>query len=440
MVPKAQICFSVVTLLVGLVGALQSPVLAGAGDSTPSPTAAVVESAPAAAGAEEASVSAAPGADAPDLRPINFPYNMARARMGSKIRVFGTEPTPIYAIDLTGEKIDQNTSEHALISDDMTVGYPLKEKAISLVFELPYSCSIHSFNFFNFGGAGQATIYGSTRAPNRQGQGDWKQLAESISFDAEGVYGIHFDPTPMRYFKVEFSRTRDGRVGAFGLFGDLYPGRIDQVTTFRAPMDEVPLHRIINNNLASVYNGATVAYISSGRQFKNDRPTDARLKIDDNVETYYDFSPDDPMPTSVIDLGDVRPLKRVSWLYQSVSGRFDLYIFHQLPEEFTVEGERTAPNPSISGLRSEFFERYPAFHSIHTSQTQAGRLAHNFQDIRARYVLIRFVPDQAVAMLAPVSTLRINSFHVFGNFDPLAEAPPKVLVPENFPKVPVVSP
>jgi hypothetical protein len=440
MVPKAQICFSVVILLVGLVGALQSPVLAGAGDSAPSPTAAVVESAPAPSGALEASVSAAPRADAPDLSPIHFPYNMARARMGSKIRVFGTEPTPIYAIDVTGEKIDQNTSEHALISDDMTVGYPLKAEAISLVFELPYSCSIHTFNFFNFGGAGQATIYGSTRAPNRQGQGDWKPLAESIAFDADGVYSMRFDPTPMRYFKAEFSRTRDGRVGGFGLFGDLYPGRIDQVTTFRAPLDEVPLHRIINNNLASVYNGATVVYISSGRQFKNHQPIEARLKIDDNVETYYEFSPEDRTPTGVIDLGDVRPLKRVSWLYQSVPGRFDFYIFNQMPDEFMVEGERTAPNPLISGLRSEFFERHPAFHSIHTSQTQAGRLAHNFKDIRARYVVIRFVPDEDVAMLAPVSTLRLNSFHVFGNLDPLAEPPPNVVVPENFPKVPVVSP
>jgi hypothetical protein len=123
-----------------------------------------------------------------------------------------------------------------------------------------------------------------------------------------------------------------------------------------------------------------------------------------------------------------------------VPGRFDFYIFNQMPDEFMVEGERTAPNPSISGLRSEFFERYPAFHSIHTSQTQAGRLAHNFKDIRARYVVIRFVPDEDVAMLAPVSTLRLNSFHVFGNLDPLAEPPPNVVVPENFPKVPVVSP
>jgi hypothetical protein len=50
------------------------------------------------------------------------------------------------------------------------------------------------------------------------------------------------------------------------------------------------------------------------------------------------------------------------------------------------------------------------------------------------------VPDEDVAMLAPVSTLRLNSFHVFGNLDPLAEPPPNVVVPENFPEVPVVSP
>jgi hypothetical protein len=426
MVHRAQrFRFSVVILLVGGVGALQSPALARAEDRTPSPTA---------PGAE------AGQPDARELRPINFPYNMARARMGSKIRVFGTEPTPIYAIDLTGEKIDENTSEHALISDDMTVGYPLKAEAISLVFELPYSCSINTFNFFNFGGAGQATIYGSTRAPNRQGAGDWQRLAEPIPFQADGVHGIRFEATPMRYFKAEFTRARDGRVGGFGLFGDLYPGRIDQVTTFRAPVDEVPLHRIINNNLASVYNGANVVYVSSGRQFENRQPTEARLKIDDNAETYYDFSPEDRMPTGVIDLGDVRPLKRVSWLFQSVPGRFDFYISHQLPDEFIVEGERTSADPLITGVRPEFFERNPAFHTIYTSQTQGGRLAHNFKDIRARYVVIRFVPDEAVAMLAPVSTLKLNSFHVFGNFDPLAEPPPDVVVPENFPDVQVVSP
>jgi hypothetical protein len=133
-------------------------------------------------------------------------------------------------------------------------------------------------------------------------------------------------------------------------------------------------------------------------------------------------------------------LKRVSWLFQSVPGRFDFYISHQLPDEFIVEGERTSADPLITGVRPEFFERNPAFHTIYTSQTQGGRLAHNFKDIRARYVVIRFVPDEAVAMLAPVSTLKLNSFHVFGNFDPLAEPPPDVVVPENFPDVQVVSP
>lgn len=387
------------------------------------------------------SSSVADAAALEDLSPINFPYNMARARMGSKIRVFGTEPTPIYTIDLTGEKIDINTSEHALLSDDMTVGYPLKEENIALVFELPYACGISNFNFFNFEGAGKATIYGSKSKPKSDGSGDWQPLADPINFEAQGVYGTKFPATEIRYFRAEFTKSKDGRVGGFGLFGEIHPGRINQVTTFRAPKDEVPLHRIINNNLASVYNGANVVYVSSGRQFERNRPSaHVRLKIDDNAETYYDFSPEDATPTGIVDLGDTRPLKRISWLFESVPGRFDFYIMNSLPDEFIVRGDRTVENPYITGVDPAFFDKTPPFHTIYSSQTRGGRLAHNFDDTPARYVVIRFVPDAAVAALSPVSTLKLNSFHVFGNYDPLADPPPEVVAPEEFPDVNAISP
>lgn len=366
-----------------------------------------------------------------DLKPSMFPYNMARARMGTKIRVFGTEPTPVYSIDLTGQKVDENLSEHGLLSDDMTVGYPLKEENISLMFSLPYAVSMNSFNFFNFGGAGTAILYGADKSPSRDGSGNWKQLGAAIDFDAPGVYQLHFDPKDLRYFKAEFIRKRDGRVGAFGLFGDLHPGRINQVTTFRSPKDDVPLHRIINNNLASVYNGAQVVYVSSGEgDSRNSAATE--LKIDDDASTYYEFTPDDKTPTGIIDLGDTRPLKRVSWLFQSVAGRFDIYLSNRLPESFTTE-KSPRGDIRVTGLTEQFFRENPPFHSVRINDTREGRLCFNFQDTRARYVVFRFTPDVATASLAPVSTLRLHSFHVFGNYDPMGEAPPEVVETENFP-------
>lgn len=430
---------SPIFLLLGLVGAVLFPELVLAGNSTVVPQSQVMDEAvQSGEKSSSASNTAAPPIASPDqLKPAMFPYNMARARMGTKIRVFGTEPTPIYSIDLTGQVQDENQSEHALLTDDMTVAYPLKEHVIALQFTLPYATEVNRFNFFNFGGAGTVQLYASAKAPDRQGKADWEPLGPLIEFDASGFYNQEFSPALKRFFKVEFTRKREGRVGAFGLFGDLYPGRIDQVTTFRVPKDQVPPHQIITNNLASVYNGAEVVYVSSNKVNGYDHnPLETRLKIDDDVTTYYEFSPEDKQPTGVIDLGDTRPLRRISWLFQSVAGQFDIYLSNRLTDAFLTEQVR-GNGRRVVGLTEDFFRENVPFHSVRIADTNDGRLAFNFQNTWARYLVFRFTPDVLTASLAPISALRLNSFHVFGNYDPLGNSPPDVPERQNFPLFPL---
>jgi len=376
-----------------------------------------------------------------DIDTSKFPYNMARGRLGSTIRVFGTEPTPIYAIDITGGTVDPNTSEHALISDDHTISYPLKKNDISFVFELPFVTEIGLFNFFNFDSEGMVNVFYSEKEPKSDGTADWKSVGPGTSFAGDGVIRIPFKAVKARYFRAEFSATRLGRVGALGLFGNAVPGRIDQVTKFRVPRTELPPYRIILNNLSSIYNGAKVSYINEIEGQENATTQKANIKaemiIDDNCETYYEFQPVNQSPIMVVDLGDTRAIRRLSTLFESTPGTFEFYVANQLLDEFKVEGSRDAAHPDIRAVDRQFFDRYPPFHIVHFSRTGAGRLSYNFNDVPARFVIMRFIPDSQAAALAPVSQLRINQFHVFGIYDPRIQPHPRGIRADDPPNAPL---
>ena len=384
-----------------------------------------------------------------DIDASKFPYNMSRGRLGASVHVYGAEATPVYSIDLTGGTVDPNTSEHALISDDHSISYPLKKNHINFVFDLPHISEISLFNFFNFESEGTVTVFYSETAPKSDGTGDWKPAGEGIPYAGDGVVRVPFTPVKARYFRVDFDTTRLGRVGALGLFGNENPGRIDQVTKFRVPRTELPPYRIIMNNLSSIYYGAKVSYINEteGKDATNAKEASlaAKMIIDDNCETYYEFQPTNESPIMVVDLGDTRAIRRLSTLFEATPGTFEFYVSNQLLEEFKVEGSRDVASPNIKSVDRSFFQNYPPFHIVHFDHTGAGRLSYNFNDVPARYLIMRFIPDAGARRLAPVSQLRINQFHVFGIYDPQIQPHPRAVSPEDPPNsplrdVPVVPP
>ncbi|MDX6766255.1 MAG: hypothetical protein SFU85_05650 [Candidatus Methylacidiphilales bacterium] len=370
-----------------------------------------------------------------DIDATKFPYNMARGRIGTNIRVFGTEPTPIYSIDIANGLTDPNTSEHALISDDHSISYPLKKNDISFVFELPHTTEVSVFNFFNFDSEGSFTVSSSASRPKSDGSSDWKVVSPSQAFAGDGVHRALFSPVNSRYFRIDFKTTRLGRVGALGLFGNVTPGRVDQVTKFRVPRTELPPYRIILNNLSSIYYGAKITYINEieGQQDQQSKKAtlDAEMIIDDNCETYYAFNPNNATPIMMVDLGDVRAIRRLSTLFEGTPGTFEFYVSNQLLEEFKVEGDRNAEHPDVRSVDRAFFDRYPPFHIARFERTGAGRIAYNFDDVPARFLIMRFIPDNPTNQLAPVSNLRINQFHVFGIYDPQIQPHPRGITPED---------
>lgn len=372
---------------------------------------------------------------------VPFPYNMARSKMGTKIQVQGTEGTPFYAVDITAEVEDVNSSEHALLSDDMTLSYPLQKDAISLVFSFAYSAPITWFNFFNFGGEGEVRLYASTERPDSKGNAPWQQVGLEIPFSVQGVHGMTFPEVNARYWKAEFKQLNGstGRVGGFGLFGDLRRSRVNQITNFRTLGQDMPLFRIVHHNLASSFNGADVLYSSSSTNPVDLRYDQQRLQIDDNSETFHEFAPDDPNPTVVVDLGDTRPLKRISWLFETVPGRFDFYLSHQLPKEHFDLMEDNKGRRWVARVDEKFFKDTPPFHTSRNRAEKGGRQAFNFDDISARYIVYRFTPDPEYAELAPVASMRINEFHAFGRADPLNEPYPDINESDEFPDVNPVS-
>src|SRR5947207_13398411 len=96
-----------------------------------------------------------------------------------------------------------------------------------------------------------------------------------------------------------------------------------QTTTNRAQSRLGPqaAFALVNYNLRDAHAKARALYVSSGIDL-----TLASSMIDDQVTTFFGFSPEDKSPTAVIDLGKVYAVRRFSAVYSARPGSMDFYV------------------------------------------------------------------------------------------------------------------
>jgi len=134
---------------------------------------------------------------------------------------------------------------------------------------------------------------------------------------------------------------------------------------------------LINYNVRSK---ARTLYVSSG----GDLATASKM-IDDQAATSFEFSPSDNSPVTIIDLGKVSTVRRLSAVYAPRSTAIDFYVLQTLP------GVTAENSPKSLKLDEKAFAKLKTVASAIDDGTQ-GRAVVDFPATAGRYVMLRWSP------------------------------------------------
>ena len=141
---------------------------------------------------------------------------------------------------------------------------------------------------------------------------------------------------------------------------------------------------------------ARALYVSSGSDLKL-----ANRMIDDQAATSFGFSSEDSSPVTVIDLGKVSTVRRLSAIYSPRATAIDFYVLQSLPG---VDGDNS---PSTLKLDEKMFSKLKAVGSAIDDGTQ-GRAAIDFPATSGRYVMLRWTP--AAHSDTPFTVAEVSAF------------------------------
>jgi hypothetical protein len=147
------------------------------------------------------------------------------------------------------------------------------------------------------------------------------------------------------------------------------------------------------------YNVRTTAralYVSSGSDLKV-----AGNMIDDQAATSFGFLPTDTSPVTIIDLGKVATVRRLSTVYSPRTTTIDFYVLQSLPG---VNGENS---PVSLKLDEKTFAKLNPVGSAIDDGTQ-GRASIDFPATSGRYVMVRWTP--AAHSDVPFTVAEVSAF------------------------------
>jgi hypothetical protein len=132
---------------------------------------------------------------------------------------------------------------------------------------------------------------------------------------------------------------------------------------------------LINYNVRSQ---ARALYVSSGGDLNA-----ANNMIDDQAATSFVFSPTDNSPVTIIDLGKVATVRRLSAVYSPRAASIDFYVLQTLPGDNAAAGSLKLDEKTLSKLK--------AVGTAIDDGTQ-GRAAIDFPATSGRYVMLHWSP------------------------------------------------
>jgi hypothetical protein len=309
----------------------------------------------------------------------NQAKNLARMNCGAEIE--WTSPDGRVATVSTAK--DENNSASALIMDDDTVSCPLQAGETTFVIKLPTTALLDRFTFVNENAtaAGELKIAVSNyKLPASSAK--WQPVDGSISFTKKRLFNLSMLGVEARYVRLSFHVNKPGRIASLGLYGGetlerfaLRQQQIAQQLSWIAPGTSARSARAedhLNFNFANVYAKGRIVYVSSGPL------ASARRMIDDDHETGFRFAADDRQPTVVVELAQTSTLRRVSALYNmKAAGRIDVYLLNKFSED---AAEKLSDQKPIATAIDDDGD---------------GKAAVDFDVQGARYVALRFTPDEA---------------------------------------------
>jgi hypothetical protein len=324
---------------------------------------------------------------APQDEATNAAKNLARMNCGAKIQCI----LPDGRAATVSNAADTNKDANALIMDDDTLSVPLSEGETTFIITLPTTSLVDRFSFVNENATarGELKIAVSNHHLSAT-SAKWVEVDGRIPFTNKRLFNVSMMGVEARYVKLSFNVEKSGRIAALGLYGDETLQRFAQRQArlnWIANTSAVSRRREdrLNFNFANLYAKAHVVHVSSGPA------PSARRMIDDDSETGFRFSPNDPHPTVIVELAETERLNRVSALYEMASGRMDVYLLDELNGD---------PN-DLGGAKPV---------ASVTDDSGDGKAAVDFDPRGARYVALRWTPDASSRGRGAFEVAEINAF------------------------------
>jgi hypothetical protein len=151
---------------------------------------------------------------------------------------------------------------------------------------------------------------------------------------------------------------------------------VDKVSvTAKSTLSPQASFALINYNVRTQ---AHALYVSSGSDLNA-----ANNMIDNQATTSFAFSPSDSSPVTIIDLGKVSTIRRLSAVYSPRATSIDFYVLQTLPGENSAAGSLKLDEKALAKMKT--------VGSVIDDGTQ-GRASIDFPATSGRYVMLHWAP------------------------------------------------
>jgi len=312
-----------------------------------------------------------------------YPENLARYYYGAQVEA--PQGTSLANLRLSSRSEDTNTAAAALLCDDPTVGYALPSGSTTLLVSFPRIENIDAISFLNHGAKGDVKIaVSSAKLPADSPQ--WRGVLQQTL--ASNVVKSKIGPAEAKYVKLTFDVAEPGRIAGLGIYST------PALSAFTMPRahklngeEKSESFGLISYNLTDFHAKSRALYVSSGNDL-----IQANNMIDGQPTSAYTFGPSDAMPTTIIDLGKVTTLRRISAIYAPRHVGVDFYVLPSLPalETGSAAKAHEVDAPKTLRLDDNTLARLNPVGSVLDEGT--GRAAVDFPEMSGRYILVKWTP------------------------------------------------
>ncbi len=257
---------------------------------------------------------------------LDKPMNLARWVMGAKLYTYETGH-----LEMARENDLEEGSPSVLLTKDPAARYPMYVDSYKFVIDLGDYWMINMFEFMNYGAQGRAQVFYSDvlQDPNSS---QWKPASPIVPFSRDGKIPLYLGQLDTRFVMIVIDNMARGEIGSFSVYGDLKMsqmrlagGGLSQKELEGLSMKEREKYRPVRYDWATLHSGCRISHVSSGD------PRYSNAMIDDDPDTIHQFK-QEPETLIIMDLMEERECNRMSMLFSSDPGLFEIYFVHKLPD------------------------------------------------------------------------------------------------------------